>query len=61
VSVAGSVSCNGAVRRAGMSERHSIAPRWSAGPMTCFPQLKLNLHGRGPYDAELKHAIALEV
>jgi hypothetical protein len=30
------------------SERHSRAPRWSAGPMTCFTQLKLNLHWRGP-------------
>ncbi len=27
-----------------MSERHSRAPRWSAGPRTCFTQLKLTLH-----------------
>ena len=29
-------------------ERQSRAPQWSAGPMPCFAQLKLNLHWRGP-------------
>jgi hypothetical protein len=29
------VTCNGAVRRAEISERHSKAPRWSAGPLRC--------------------------
>ena len=37
-----------AVACAVISERHSRAPRWSAGPMTCFTQLKLHLHWRGP-------------
>ena len=36
------------VASAVISERHSRAPRWSAGPMPCFNQLKLNLHWRGP-------------
>jgi hypothetical protein len=32
--VTDSVTCEGAVRLAVLSERHSRAPRWSAGPMT---------------------------
>ena len=67
MSVADSVACEGAARRAFISETHSRALWFPAGPMPCVTQLKLNLHGRGPGgmqvpdDAELKHVIALAV
>ena len=64
MSAADSVACEGAVRRVRdirkllgcltltydtvIRERQSRTLRWSAGPMQCFPQLKLNLHWRGP-------------